>query len=291
MKRAIRLKEQTPGIDVELVPPEPYLRRTDGSLDGWPFRLRTSGNGFILTGDPRGDAPAERGRQLFVLGDSFVESSYAPESERWVAAAESLLRRAGSVVTAHNAGYSGATSLQLFNVLINKVMPLATWDDHAVFFVPQNDYDVLYNESAYWIGTDRHSPIVPANGAVGESVDKLDHERLYALLHLIVDAAERFDVPISIATSPFRRSEYADDRFWTKLGIDQSTVRRRIDMRTALMDAVRRFSDVRQVPFFDADRVVGGAPSMFYDELHLNRDGQRAFAAAFSEWASGLLRE
>lgn len=282
-RRYIRLKEQTPDVDVLHAPTEKYRRYTDGTLGPGPFRARADKHGFLLTGNP---APP-KGPPLVFLGGSFVESMFAPEQTRFVAQTESILGRYRCL----NGGYSGSTTLQLLNVLVNKLPPLVPRGTSVVFFVPQSDSDVLGHKSSYWTRTARHAPILPSWGRAGPDAPFAASD-LTAMLEIVTQASTSLELNLVLATGPIRDTPFdgPDHIIWRRFGTPEhhaavQDVRRQINVVT------RAFARRARLPLVDADRMLGGEPQWFYDDLHLNEAGHDRFAPLLAEELGGALAE
>lgn len=284
-KRFIRLKELAPHTDVEHTPSEKYLRYTDGTLGAGPFRCRTDMDGFIITGNP-----SLEGQALVFLGDSFVESMYEVETQRFVARAERTLNSVGTPRRCLNAGYSGSTSLQLLNVLVNKIYPCIGRAGDIVFFVPQNDAEVLYLEGTYWVNTPRHAPIVPPSSASPLHIDFAQHD-LMSVLEVLVSICRTLGLRLILATSPFRDTPYeADVRVWRKFGSPEWHSRVQ-SFRRGVVATVRDVAEKTQVPLLDIADALAGDPRYFYDDLHLNSLGQEYVGSLVTDGLRELLAD
>lgn len=272
-RRVIRLKETSPGLD-ELRPrPEGYLEQTDGTVGEGPWPVRTDEHGFIATGN---DIPEDLPGIVF-LGDSFVEATFTPERTRFVSIVERELQRHGHHVRCLNGGYSGATLLQLFNVFINKVVPLVGKGGTVVLCIPQSDIPIYFRPQSYWYPTDRYSPVLPPFEPVAESLPK-GREATASILRLLISAAEEFGISLILVSSPHRHSNWEDDEYYQRVMVQEqhdSLTERRRDIRAAIAQVVRE----TRAPFIDADAELMKSPDWFYDELHLNDEGHEKFAA------------
>ncbi|GHD11844.1 SGNH/GDSL hydrolase family protein [Zhihengliuella salsuginis] len=274
--RSIRLKEQTPRIDVWHTPPGKYRRGTDGSLARGPFRARTDGQGFLITGNT-----GLRGHAVYFLGGSFVESMYADEDRRFVSQVERALRDEGPSHRCFNAGYSGATTLQLINVLVNKILPVLRPNDTVVFFVPQSDSDVVDREGGYWLKTARHAPIIPvADEKYIAPVVGPQFEQTTQLLELVQAIRLTFRINLVLVASPMRNEE-PESAYYARR-FTAGTSERVVALRRGLISSVRRYARSSPgLPFIDAAAMLDGHPELFYDDLHLNHEGQDQFAKTF----------
>ena len=123
--RVIRFKEWGPLADITRTPKPEYLHRSDGTLSGEPFRIRTDSNGFIQSSNDFPNTGAMR--KVVLLGDSFVESLFVQEQDRFPSVLERHLQASGQNFQCLNGGYSGATMLHSFNVFMNKVAPMSQY--------------------------------------------------------------------------------------------------------------------------------------------------------------------
>lgn len=269
-KRSIRLKEFVAGMDTEYAPKPSYRERTDGSLAQGPFRVRTDRDGFLVTGNPLVEGPP-----VVFTGGSFVESVYSDEEKRFVSQVERALHSEGYGYRCLNGGYSGATTLQSINVLLNKLVPLLRGRGTLVFFVSQSDAYVVDIRGGYWNEPRTYAPIVPAEKG-GVRTGGIDLEATISLLGVVVKICEEFDIELLLAISPFRdvpfeedplRSPGTEERF-------EATIRKRRE----LARVVREFGEERGVDVFDAASLLGGRSKYFYDDMHLNHEGQARFS-------------
>ncbi|MGO4192938.1 SGNH/GDSL hydrolase family protein [Arthrobacter sp. YAF17] len=274
--RYIRLKEVEPSTDKQQSPSASYLEGTDGSLTKGPFTCRTDHNGFIETGNPnRQNHPA-----MVFLGDSFVESMFNAEASRFVSRAENLLDKAGIHFSCRNGGYSGATTLQLLNVLINKIYPLVGTGGTVILFAPQSDVHIFGAPATYWHPTDRYAPIMPP--LTPEATQMLRGFNSTAqILEIIVGASRSLGINLVLATSPYRSAARGEDS-WLDNHLEGDVFNTVLARRALLAEKVREIAARTGVPLIDAAKHLDGKFHLFFDELHLNDAGQSAFA----DWLS-----
>lgn len=274
-KRSIRLKEMTPGIDVWHTPRPEYRLLADGSLPEGPFRARTDANGFLRTGnDLSGDSAP-----LVFLGGSFVESMFVDEHLRFVAGVERCLFELGHNYHCLNGGYSGSTSLQLLSVVINKVFPIVGKGGRLVFFVPQSDIDSILLPSTYWNANQRSTPLLPGREPTAKVMPE-GLEASDAVLRTVVDACRNLDMKLILAVSPFRLGDFQTDQVLrAKYRRDEVRYSRVLNVRLGLSEIARRVAGETLTPLVD----ISMSPTSFYDELHLNEEGQRAYSKLVSD--------
>lgn len=198
--RSIRLKEADPNTEGSHTPAPSIRAASNDTLQEGPFRARTDSNGFLMTGNPPTDDPP-----MVFLGGSFVESMFADEPDRFVSQLERKVP-----FKCLNGGYSGSTTLQLFNVLINKVYPIVGLGGRVVFFIGQSDADYLGTTSTYWTDHPRGSTLLPPKAPAG-----LLPEGLFAtqrVTQLVLDAAESLGIHLTLALSPYQIPDFNTDR-------------------------------------------------------------------------------
>ncbi|RNL49466.1 SGNH/GDSL hydrolase family protein [Arthrobacter oryzae] len=241
--------------------------------------MRSDRNGFIVTGN---DVPVDHPGVLF-LGDSFVESMFIPESVRFVSGVERILNSRGVGVRCLNGGYSGTSTLQLVNVLLNKVVPLVGCGGTVVFFVPQSDVPIFRSEASYWHLSDRYSPVIPPFEPEAAVMPK-GQPATESLLRLAVTVAREFGARLILVTSPYRYAPRDEDPYLARM-LTVEAYNSMMRRRAALGAAAVNVAAETGVDFIDAMAAFMDHPEAFYDELHLNDEGQ----AVFAEWLAGRL--
>lgn len=285
-KRQIRLKEYPPGSDAWVTPSAEYLARTDGTMGEGPFRCRSDKNGFIATGNNKSTSA----KPVVFLGDSFVESVYAAEADRFVSATERALTGFGLDVQCLNGGYSGSTTLQILNVLVNKVYPVVGPGGSVVLFGPHSDRDYLYKQGTYWSETARGATVLPPGDPGHEDIPRGIASAEMVLRILVVTAAQ-LGLSLVLATTPYRTGDYDKDpifpanyhgrRDW----FDNGMTRRR-DWTRVICNTAEEFG----LPLINTEAYFAGDSSYFYDELHLNPAGQAKLTGYLANELLPILR-
>lgn len=270
IKRYIRLREHAPLSDRLLIPNADQIA-SSAALGCGPFRLRTNQDGYIRSG-----MMVESEKRTVVLGDSFVECSFQNENERICAMLESVDQATSDPIlgVVHNAGYSGSTTLNLLNALLNKV--LSSPPDRLIFVLPANDAFVHRFASTYWNTSEYYSPIFPAeveraNAELGGYSD-LSGATLCRLIGLVIEASALFEIELMIATFPHAQSYDAWPQIAQKYPA-QSWFEAVVNARRKLNGAVRTMCLERSIPFVDLELEIGDRSELFYDELHMNAKG------------------
>lgn len=271
-KRWIRLKEHSPNTDREITPAEQFIEFSDSTLGPGPFRLRTDNEGYIQTGN----LPNTKAESLVVLGGSFVESTFTAESDRFLSRAERLMPQYRIL----NGGYSGTTTLQLLNTMINKVYPSIGADGKLIMFIGQSDADVIDLDGSYWTNVERWTPIIPGSPLShhlptrGPSVE--------AVIRIIIEAAKALRIDLTLAVSPFRINNFSHDMVLRKrFRRNRELFNRKMEIREEIRLTAVRVAEEQGVPCIDFVGLIGSNPEWFYDTLHLNDLGQQNFANLF----------
>lgn len=267
-KRYIRLKEMTPGTDRIYTPTDEQLETTDGSPAGRDFRCRVDAEGFILTGNAVSSSPP-----IVFMGDSFVESMFASEDQRFVSEIERMIAK-----TCLNAGYSGSTTLQLLNSLLNKVYPAVGRGSTIVLCPPHSDRDNIYKDGRYWNNSQRGATLLPPGRPGHESIPE-GLTSFEQIMRIFITATRELGLHLILVTTPFRIADFSNDaplrRIYRR---DRELYRLGLSRRRDFCQRTRTLALQTDTPLIDLEATVSGRPEYFYDELHLNPAGHRLVA-------------
>ncbi|RVT80650.1 hypothetical protein DXV76_20985 [Rhodobacteraceae bacterium CCMM004] len=280
-KRHIRIKEfGAEGVRIMRPTPE-YLELTNGTLPDTDYTITTDADGFVC--DPDADADPARApgaaRPLYVLGDSLVESAFVPQGQRVADRIGQGLAARGIARRVLNGGYSGSTSLNLFDTIINKIGPR---EGAAVLHVlPSNDVLSMRDDDGFWnMGSQRYSPILPARKAPLEPAAPWHPSpaQLRMTLKAMARTADAFGIHLFFATTPYVRRGYERLPWYRKRHTDGGeSYDALIASRSANNTILREVAGLCRVPLVDLE-VAMGDPRHFYDDLHLNTEGSQAMA-------------
>lgn len=261
-RRGIRLKEHYQGNTAIWKPSDKTMLCTDGSLPQIVYEHPVTEDGFLDTGVPR--SPEKN--SVFVLGGSFVESSYSAMDRRFIAQAA---RRVEANVL--NGGYSGMTSLHMLNTLTNKIAGLARPGDSVLLFSPLSNANALLT-GGYWTDHPRYAQIQPPY----ESSPPEWGENTAALLSTMVHFCRQVGLRVALAASPRREEVDFNAEGWLRKlhGRKRQSFERMYEARTKVIEDTRDVASAMEVPLLDMHAALGGKAKYFYDEVHLNHDGQ-----------------
>ncbi|APT85671.1 SGNH/GDSL hydrolase family protein [Corynebacterium aquilae] len=274
-KRFVRLKEQSSSSEF-WEPTERHLELSDGTLEQKRYGFTLDSNRFIETGVPI----KEDLQSIFVLGDSFVESTFADPEVRFVAQAARLIPEAN----VFNAGYSGTTTLQLLTVLINKIAGLAKSGDVVVICLPMSDGSALLESGHYWNASERYAPLVP--GVQGQPSSWA--EDVVPLLSTAFHFCRALGLEVLLVVSPFRKADFSTEGWFRAMyKRNRANYERKKEIMERLQEDARAVAAREGVPVLDLEKLVASEAENFYDELHLNVRGQNKV----SEMLAGFIRE
>lgn len=279
-RRHLRLKEWQPLIDCHLCPSPEYLEGTDGSLRNIEYRVRTDSDGYILPPPSNSVEPTE---SIIFFGDSFVESVYVPEDQRFVAAIQKALYNNEIKVHCLNAGYSGSTTLHMLMTLIGKVGPRPATT--IVLVLPSNDALALTKKGGLWCRSDkRYTPLIPAQEGTDIQSQPFNITDIKVTLNLFIDACRRMHLNLIFATFPHRTAAYSNDPWLSQRFKTATTYARMHKWRQSINAIGRSIAHRLQIPCIDLEALVSTHTEYFYDDLHMNETGSEVIARIFSDF-------
>lgn len=263
MKRHIRFREFEANIDLSRSPSRLYASKARHLSNDNAYRIQTDANGYITSG-----RIFEAQKKICIIGDSLIESMFVDESKRWNSYLEKLLLENGFPFKTYSAGYSGATSLNILNTLLNKVF--MTNFDMLVYVVSSNDYSATSYEKSYWNFTKNHSNLLLTE----YNDEKPDYKNFKendfkTLIKCIYEVAEKFNQNFWLATYPNLCENSALDK---------------------LNNQLRTICDENNYKLLDLDRKMHeyeiSCEKHFYDKLHLSSSGSIIFSEALYEFCT-----
>lgn len=269
-KRSIRLKEWGVNRLVKRTPDDDYLENRKG-VKKKEYLVSTDKYGFIRGRDERG----REGRIVF-LGDSFVESLFVDEEKRFHINLEDKLYASGFDISCLNAGYSGATSLHLLNVSINKVIPLFP---RCVFFVvPSNDSVCLGEAGGYWSSASYLSPFVSESRSRESIRDEAGTKQEFKnIIKATVRLYASFGVKVVICTFPHRHESFHDE--WNIFKFKtESNFKRRSRKRLLINEAARELAISKKYEIIDLEKKMQPFGIYSQDDLHMDEAGSSFLA-------------
>lgn len=283
-RRSVRLKEHGRDAVRFMTPSDSYITFTNGTLENQDYLLRTDENGWIV------DKSQNRSMEnpVYVLGDSFVESSFVPEGKRFTDVMTSKFSKTGRPRTVVNGGYSGATTLHMFNTLVNKIQPNP--NASIIHILPSNDTLSLLQNRGFWNFSDqRYTTILPVDGKETSSTDIRENLlQLEGVLKAFAAWANSFSMDLYFATTPYVQNEY-EDLPWFKKRHKTSDVYERLKKHRRLSNqVVRDVAKKMRVPIVDLEVLLVGN-QFFYDDVHLNEFGSARTARIFEKRIGGVL--
>jgi len=247
-KRNVRLKEFLPNVRRTYVPSDAYLDPRPALARGQGYLVQTDGFGYVTHGRSRNCQG-----KIVLLGGSFIEGIYVHESERLSAVVEEELLGNGYPYDVYNAGVSGATNLNIYNSLVNKI--IYDQPEAVVIVTSSNDMAALRYKDGYRNGSKFHGNTVPesleewAYDSIDDNFDQIDF-----MLSLMDFTCKRRGIKLFLCTFP----EIKPNAELTKIN-----------------QAVRTYCKANDVDLIDIDAHLPKDDRLYYDKLHVNSDGAK----------------
>lgn len=275
----MRLKEHQPLKTGAWTTQQDYLDRTDGSLAEGTYEYEALPGGFLGSGTELSNGLPT----IFMVGDSFVESSFSSPELRFVSQLD-------SGITTHNivnSGYSGTTTLQAVLLILGKLPVYAHKNDTVLLFIPKSDANTLPLDGGYWNSSRTYSPIVPNDFETSWQASPGDLESLLKAVEVFLKG---IGLRLLIATSPHRNGDFSNDG-WLRLAYrrNRTAYENRVQLRKSLDEQVRAIASDLDVPLLDLSKLYSNRDELFYDELHLNNTGQLEVVGSISEFLKNNL--
>ncbi|UYW30163.1 SGNH/GDSL hydrolase family protein [Methylorubrum extorquens] len=234
------------------------MRTCNATIDQKSYTVNIDENGFIRNGtQKRPDTPA-----IMILGDSVVENFWSEENERICPVVERALEKEGHFYRVINCGVTGASTLHLVNVLINKGVPLAP--KAVVLLSGAIDAMLSMKDGGLWSNalTDQTSE---------HPRPKFDLSERGRALGILDVVCRELSVPLWLATFPFTPSAancYGMRHFENKKDLLKNLL--------ATNAQTASFAAERNLGFIDFANAIGNEDAFFYDGLHPNKIGREA---------------
>ncbi|HHF4078632.1 TPA: SGNH/GDSL hydrolase family protein [Haemophilus influenzae] len=251
-KRHIRLKEFFPGIHRVHTPSESYIKKSPLLQKNRSYFQKVDNNGFMQS-----HLNIQEDKKIFLVGDSFIESIFIDESKRINAIMEeSFLFQEGKEVKVYNAGVSGSTGLNLFNLILNKIIILKP--DVIIYSQPSCDFSALLYENGYYNNSKYFSNIIPS---VESDVFRFKtiQDNLIQIQNNIIMLSKLCEL-------------YSIDLFISTCCSNSS--KRQLKM----MNDIIRENSYLGYKVIDLDLIVPKTEAYFYDKQHLNEYGSNLVA-------------
>ena len=243
-KRYIRLKELKPGLLNNYVPSDEYLINTKLQKNEiYLAKTNSDGNQDSIWG-------FKSENNVFLLGDSSVESIYLRLSMKPQSILERMLLENGFEYSVYNLGVSGSQTLNIVNLIINKLgnKPGST----LVVSIPSNDEGALDLKNNYFSDHWRYSSIVPAFNRISTRAEKIDYEPFEKNIKMIIALCDILNLKLFMTSIIYN----GENTVYEKLNKIASEV-----------------CSHKKVPFINFEPVFKEGKDYFYDSLHLLPSG------------------
>lgn len=257
MRRSIILREFSPFETARHTPRSDYLIHCNNTVKEQEYVIRVDRDGFMSwpTDEPRSVSP------VIYLGDSIIENYFVDEDQRTAVWVRRKLDQAGFNCTVLNGGMSAATTLDLFNVLVNKCVPLKP----RAIVLTNGMIDLTLRATGGSMWARAINPPVDT-----ETIERPDVLSERAMALSLIEAACRIaGIPLIITTwgCSDHIARCAGVRSFGELEFDWVAEAR------ALNDGTRTFASRTQTPLVDLAAAMNDRDDLFYDGLHPNAQG------------------
>jgi lysophospholipase L1-like esterase len=264
-KRFIRLFEYG-AMQVKYFNPasDEYMRGVIQELfvnDGWS--IRTDSNGFIL---PEGSTSTDVCNNASILiGDSIVECLYMPENCR----IESVLSSFNAEGIYLNAGYSGATSIDIINNIVNKIIPTQP----KKVFLMSGVYDGICR-SGFYKKINKSASIIDSDspGYIGDV-----YRSRAAFLEASIKILQAHEIEVLVATFGHRHNPR--DPYAEKYGLLSND-----NYFCKINEVTRSTCFSAGINMIDFEKLMYDYFDFFYDNYHLTPKGARFVANTLREY-------
>lgn len=249
-KRYIRLKELTPNMNENYVPSNDYLKATSGLQHNeiYPVKTDSSGNQVSIL-------ERESKNSIYILGASTIESIYIRSSMKPHTYLEHLLLENGYDYSVFNIGASGAHTLSIINVIINKLGNKK--GSTLVITLPSNDLSILSFDKNYFSTHWRFSSIIPALDKTVTRSASVDYKPYIKNLEIIVSICNILELELFFTTIIYT-------------GTDKNLIK--------LNSILINFCKLNNVSLIDFEDMFTSYPNLFYDKLHFLPQGAKKYS-------------
>lgn len=192
-KRSIRLKELGVKVNRVLTPSEDYLLKSPLPNKNEIYRIETNeeGNQFGVIGN-------KSSKKIYILGDSQTECSFVRHSMRMQSILEKNLLVNGYDYEVENLGVSGSQSINVVNLLINKLSNKQ--GSTVIVMLPSNDVGPLRYADGYFSNHKFYASVIPAVADKVKHNNDLDFELYKRTLGLINVICKQLDLKLVFST-------------------------------------------------------------------------------------------
>lgn len=260
-KRFIRLKELEPNLNKIYTPSYDYLKTRKSLIGHEIYTVRTDSDGNQIS--PWGKVTDQK---IFLLGDSSVESIYIKSSSRPHSVLERIVLENGFNFSVYNLGVSGAQTLNIVNLIINKLGDKS--GAKVIVSIPSNDSSTLNLKDGYYSDDWRYASIVPATNKSPLLTKTVNYDLFKKNIEMIIALCNILELQLFMTSIIYT----GENKSYEKLN--------------------KIASDIclsKNIPFINFESVFQEASSYFYDDLHFLPSGSQYYAESIFETIKPVL--
>lgn len=249
-KRFIRLKEFKPNLNKIYMPSDEYLVSRKNLRKNELYTLRTDSEG-----NQRSSWGKTADKKIYLLGDSSVESIYIKPTLKPHSALEKMVLENGFDYSVYNLGVSGAQTLNIVNLIINKLGNKK--GSIVVVSIPSNDASTLNLKDNYYSDDWRYASIVPADNKEPLLVETVDYYPFKKNIEMIIELCKILQLQLHISSIIYT----GKNERYEKLN--------KITSEICLY---------KNIPFINFELDLKKMGDLFYDPLHFLSSGSYYYA-------------
>jgi hypothetical protein len=260
MKRNIRLYEYDANLDRTLEPSDNYLIRTiKNSLEKSKYITRTNSSGYIL---PKGISHNNTVDSCIILGDSIPECIFMKEEHR----IESVLYKQKNTEIYLNCAYSGATLLDIYNIILNKIIPTKP----KKIFIMHGVFDRFIDKLGYYSEDKIACTTSEVMGKLNIENDFLNHRKIF--LKSIINLLSDFNIEIFLSTFSHRHNPNDPNKEFCSRAANIDNLYCQIN------EITREIAARSSCIFLDFETILYDEFDIHYDNHHLTARGAELVA-------------
>ena len=181
---------------------------------------------------------------------------------------ESILHANNTENYYFSSAYSGATTLDIFNIILNKLIPLQP----KKIFIMSGVYDSQILEKGFFSSHETTATIIPTPSLSNLNSDKFLEDRII-LLEQIIGLLKHFNIDTIMCTIPHRHNP--DDPFFNKYYFETNPL---INKICKINNTTRIVANKLGTTFIDFEKSMYDSFDSHYDYCHLTSKGARLVA-------------
>ena len=296
--RFVRLREQYPFYDNNVIPSSDYLEKCD-SLEKIPYSIRIDSDGYIKPSVVCKNPDLK----IFFLGGSTTECLYVTENKRFpYLVGKRISEDLDICVNSYNSGRGGNHSMHSIIILLSKVLPERP--DIVVLMHNLNDLNTLYMEGSYWNDNPFRSMLIDPRSdrevdfddeffLKGRAIKKYRERQNDIIasfrnsLETFIEICKSWGITPVLMTQANRISKDPDPvihrGLLKRLKLHGEVYEDYYNIYHEMNQTARSVAENKEIQLIDLDRKGLNNKTNIYDAVHLNDNGSISVAEIISD--------